>query len=72
MLKLPTLLTTLNTPVKLLNPTINISQFDSVVRNGHIGLLAALFRLNITVKDYSHQHCHYINIEPPGMHLVPV
>ena len=46
MLKLPTLLTTLNTPVQLLNPAINISQFDSVVRNGHIGLLAALFRLN--------------------------
>ena len=46
MLKLPTLLTTLNTPVQLLNPAINISQFDSVVRNGHIGLLAALFGLN--------------------------
>ena len=46
MLKLPTLLATLNTPVKLLNPAINISQFDSVVRNGHIGLLVSLFRLN--------------------------
>ena len=46
MLKLPTFLTTLNIPVKLLNPAINISQFDSVVCNGHIGLLAALFRLN--------------------------
>ena len=31
-------LTMLNTPVKLLNPAINISQFHSVVRNGHIGL----------------------------------
>ena len=29
-------------------------------------------RQNITVKDYSHQRCHYINNEPPGMHLVPV
>ena len=29
-------------------------------------------RQNSTVKEYSYQRCHYINIEPPGVRLVPV
>ena len=36
-------LTTLNTCLKLLNPAINISQFDSVVRIGHIGLFIHMY-----------------------------
>ena len=39
-------LTTLNTRVKLLNPAINISQFDSVDRNGHIGLFIHMYWRN--------------------------